>query len=476
MYSHFRRVVLFFCILPCKPIPGETLKERGWRGGSRSCKCLDNLPVLSNITRNTVSNQHSRLALKGKARDPVDDCLVATYLDHLQKPDESYCYPIDYGRGKCETWDRHLVPECAKWLGDGDATHHAGEAIAEKCKGRMTNFEKEECVAKFRTKSDSLPWCLEMWCYVDASKCDKAISPSYYFPDRGLHYSYATCGANNYFELWGAPLIDMCEGFDVVEKPYPIMWLSCWASAVMQQIIDLTRYFDEDQSRLSRGQRLYMTFQLCVLISETLANIRRVPWSYTHFWSSYNVYVYVFIHSSVFVRATMMSQVVWDWYDAKLLKDPTIGFDGKGWHDEHRAILLVIIFQFSSSLFVFGLIFVSHLLPALLIYHWIFLLVAAGLVKSRGWVATLGLDPAESRLGRAIVMGTNSFLSCMGIQVLVTSMVRVYAGEWSAGYMTPLTNDYASRRFDVWYACHLGRAGWTMKLFKDQDFINLFLR
>lgn len=268
----------------------------------------------------------------------------------------------------------------------------------------------------------------------------------------------------------------MCEQFDVVEKPYPIMWLACCVCAFLQQVLDLTSYFDEDQTRLSRGQKVYLTFQLLVLVSETTENLRRVPWHYSTIWSNFNVYVYVFIHSSVFVRATMMSQVVWDWYDAKLLKDPTIFFDGKGWHDEHRAILLVIIFQFSSSLFVFGLIFVSHLLPALLIYHWIFLLVAAGLVKSRGWVAALGLDPTESRLGRAIVMGTNSFLSCMGIQVLVTSMVRVYAGEWSAGYMTPLSNDYASRRFDVWYACHLGRAGWTMKLFKDQDFINLFLR
>merc|ERR1719321_2437582 len=130
-----------------------------------------------------------------------------------------------------------------------------------------------------------------------------------------------------------------------------------------------------------------------------------------------------------------------------------------------------------SSCFVFGLVFITHVLPALVLYYWIFLLVCAGLVKSRTWVAGLGLDPAESRLGRAIVMGTNSFMSCMGVQVLVTSMVRVYAGEWSAGYMTPLSNDFASRRLDVWYACHLGKAaGDSSRLFKDQDFINLFLR
>jgi len=351
--------------------------------------------------------------------------------------------------------------------------------MPEKCKGSMIQFDQKECTDLLPPKSGVLPWCNENWCYVDPDNCDLDKAPSYFFPGLNLYYSYTTCGSNNYFELWGAPLMEMCDQYEVVEKPYPIMWLSCWMCAVMQQVIDATRYFDEDQSRLSRGQRVYLTFQLYVLVSETIANIRRIPWSNGNYWADYNVYVYVFIHSSVFVRATMMSQIVWDWYEVKLLKSPAVHewVDGKGWHDEHRAILLVIIFQFLSSLFVFGLVFITHVLPALVLYYWIFLLVAAGLVKSRTWVANLGLDPNESRLGRALVMGTNSFMSCMGIQVLVTSMVRVYAGEWSAGYMTPLTNDFASRRMDVWFACHFGKAGgFTMKLFKDQDFINLFLR
>eukprot|EP00439_Symbiodinium_sp_Y106_P071056 s4909_g12.t1 len=75
--------------------------------------------------------------------------------------------------------------------------------------------------------------------------------------------------------------------------------------------------------------------------------------------------------------------------------------------------MLVCIFQFLSSLGVFFVI------------------------SSRLWIAALGLDP-ESRFGRALVMGTNSFMSCMGIQVLVTCMVRTYAGEWSSGYLGPL--------------------------------------
>jgi hypothetical protein len=371
-----------------------------------------------------------------------------------------------------------LLPECAKWPGPGDVTHHAGEDIPEHCKGNMNSFNHKECLALSPEKPGALPWCKEMWCYVDPDKCGTAFSPSYYFPGRNLWYSYQTCGSNNYFELWGAPLMDMCDQFEVVEKPYPIMWLSCWSCAIMQQVIDATRWLEEDQSRLSRGQTIYLCFQLFVLVSETIANIRRIPWHNGNFWDDYNIYVYVFIHSSVFVRATMMSQIVWDWYEVKLLRSPAVHewVDGKGWHDEHRAILLVIIFQFMSSLLVFGVVIITHLLPALFLYAWIYLLVAAGLVKSRTWIGNLGVDP-EGRVGRALIMGTNSFMSCMGIQVLVTSMVRVYAGELSAGYFTPLTNDYSSRRLDVWYACHLGKAaGDSSRLFKDQDFINLFLR
>ena len=52
-----------------------------------------------------------------------------------------------------------------------------------------------------------------------------------------------------------------------------------------------------------------MAFQLLILITETYANIRRIQWSSDpqEFWAAYNLYVYVFINSSVFIRATMMS-------------------------------------------------------------------------------------------------------------------------------------------------------------------------
>merc|ERR1712205_127412 len=128
-----------------------------------------------------------------------------------------------------------------------------------------------------------------------------------------------------------------------------------------------TRKLEEQQDRLGKWQQLYLGIQLLVLVTETYANIKRVPWGHGDFWSNYNLYVYVFINSSVFIRATMMSQVVWDWYEARLLKFPVLPFqiDGKGWTDEMRAGLLVCIFQFASSLGMFIVISLTHLLPAL---------------------------------------------------------------------------------------------------------------
>lgn len=437
--------------------------------GTSGCPCVDSLPSLWNRTVNSVDPSATKL---GAGRDK-EDCLLVQGVDKLRLPDEVYCYPTDYGRGHCETWDVVLPPECTEQRGHG---HGAPEDIPENCKGWFRAREEPECAMLFDTPSTPLPWCREPWCYVDPDHCDLPHSPSYYFPGLGVAYSYATCGSANYFNIWNAVQLEMCQLFAVVEKPYPIMWLSCWACAFLQQLIDATRYFEENQDRLATGQRIYLLFQLFILVTETAANIKRIPWHENDFWSNYNLYVYVFINSSVFVRATMMSQVVWDWYDAKLLKYSVLPYqiDGKGWTDEMRAGILVAIFQFASSMGVFAVICITHLVPSLFVYHWIFLAVAAGVVKSRTWVALLGLDP-ESRSGRALVMGTNSFLSCMGIQILVTAMVRVYAGEWLGGYLTPLHNDFLARRLNRWYACHLSK-GITLDIIWDQDFVNLFIR
>eukprot|EP00928_Gymnodinium_smaydae_P057635 TRINITY_DN40855_c0_g1_i1.p1 TRINITY_DN40855_c0_g1~~TRINITY_DN40855_c0_g1_i1.p1 ORF type:complete len:508 (+),score=72.16 TRINITY_DN40855_c0_g1_i1:56-1579(+) len=448
---------------------------RGPLSGSPGCPCLDIAPTLDNLTVNTASNEHSRSSVGGKSRQPIDDCLLAENVDRLLAPGKSYCYPTDYGLKRCTTWDLRLLPECATPR-DAAAKSLDEEEVPERCKGTLARRETPECIDLFEPKGFRLPWCSEKWCYVDPDNCDVRTAKSYIFPDKDLYYSYETCGTGNYFMVWGAAQLDMCVRFEVVEKPFLIMWLSCWACAFMQQIIDATRLLEEQQDRLSRGQRIYLGFQLVVLVTETFSNVQRIPWTDGPFWENYNLYVYVFINSSVFVRATMMSQIVWDWYDARLLKFPVLPYyaDGKGWTEEERAALLVLIFQFLSSLGVFGVITLTHILPALFTYYWIFLLVAAGLVKSRAWVSAVGLDP-EGRFGRALVMGTNSFISCTGVQLLVTLMVRVYAGEWKAGYFGPLRNDFLSRRPEVWFACHLGK-GVSTRLLRDQDFINLFVR
>lgn len=443
----------------------EAVRPKHLQTGSAQCPCLDSAPTLRNRTVNELNPSATSM---GHATGR-EDCLLARNISKLREPNQEYCYPTDYGINHCDSWDFLLPPECASF------SSMAAE-IPEKCRGGLGARNEISCQQYFVASGSALPWCKEPWCYVDANNCILPHTKSYYFEAQGLSYSYDTCGSTDYFNIWNAVQLEMCQLFAVVEKPYPIMWLSCWACAFLQQLIDATRYFEELQDRLSTGQRLYLLFQLFILITETTANIQRIPWRHYNFWSNYNLYVYVFINSSVFVRATMMSQVVWDWYDAGLLKYSILPWqiDAKGWTDEMRAFLLVMIFQFASSMGIFGVISVTHLIPALIVYHWIFMAVAAGLVKSRTWVAAIGLDP-ESRSGRALVMGTNSFLSCMGIQILVTSMVRVYAGEWNGGYFVPLKNDFLSRRLEVWYTCHLGK-GISFDIFWDQDFVNLFIR
>lgn len=276
----------------------------------------------------------------------------------------------------------------------------------------------------------------------------------------------------------GQVAVEFCNTFKVVEKPYYVIWVSTWVSAVSQQVIDMTRYLTEEPERLSPGQKFYVSVQLLFLLTETLDLIIKVDWlDVANPFVLYNLYVYVFVHSSVFVRSVMMSMIVWDWYDAQLLKRPVFGQkrDGRGWSDVERAILLVIIFQFASSAFVMVIIIVTHLVPAVFFYYWIFLIMGCLIVKSRVWVKRyLGLDP-DGRFARGLILASNSFMAVVGLQSMMTSMVRVYAGQWiEHGYMIPVKDDYWSRRFVTWYQCHVSHKGF--EAFQDQDFSNLFIR
>jgi len=270
--------------------------------------------------------------------------------------------------------------------------------------------------------------------------------------------------------------VKLCNVFKVVEKPYYILFGSCWFCAVFQQLIDVSRFFEERYEELGFYQKCYVGAQLVTLVKETVDLITKVGWTDgAPLWDVYNLYVYIFAHSSVFVRSIMMTMIIWDWYEAKLLKRPVFGakWDGKGFSDDQRALLLVFILQFGSSAFVMGIVILTHVLTACVLFPWVCMCGAAFIIKIRGWLRLVNIDP-DGRFGRGLVMASNSFVAVAALQTLITSMVRVYLGGWSGGYFHPIRDDMASRNIHTWYECHLS-AG-VMEAFKDQDFLNLFVR
>lgn len=270
--------------------------------------------------------------------------------------------------------------------------------------------------------------------------------------------------------------VKLCNVFHVVEKPYYVLFGSCWVCAVLQQLIDFTRYYEEKLEELGMIQKCYVGIQLLTLILETFELFVKMHWfDSADLWDMYNLYVYIFVHSSVFVRSVMMSMIIWDWYELKLLKRAVFGhdWDGKGYSDWHRALVLVVILQFGSSMFIMAVITVTHLVPALILYYWVFLFAASFIIKIRSLLGLVGIDP-EGRVGRGLVMASNSFVAVAGLQMLITAMIRVYSGQMSKfGYLMPIYDDVNSRHLQTWFDCHLSQ-GWGA--FHDQDFLNLFVR
>eukprot|EP00927_Polykrikos_kofoidii_P023594 TRINITY_DN21685_c0_g1_i1.p1 TRINITY_DN21685_c0_g1~~TRINITY_DN21685_c0_g1_i1.p1 ORF type:complete len:362 (+),score=48.88 TRINITY_DN21685_c0_g1_i1:132-1217(+) len=271
--------------------------------------------------------------------------------------------------------------------------------------------------------------------------------------------------------------VKLCNVFKVVEKPYYVLFGSCWVCALLQQLIDHSRYYEGNAGKEELGmlQKGYVGAQLLTLVLETFDLFTKVGWfDGASLWDLYNLYVYMFVHSSVFVRSVMMTMIVWDWYEAKLLKRPVFGptVDGKGFSDTERAAVLVIILQFGSSAFVMALVVLTHLAPAFIIFVWIFLIAAAFIIKIRAWLRVIGID-SDGRFGRGFVMASNSFVAVAALQTLITAMVRVYVGVMARGYTMPIWDDINSRDLATWYECHLSQ-GWAA--FHDQDFLNLFVR
>ena len=82
----------------------------------------------------------------------------------------NFCYPVDYGSGACESWDKTLQPFCADSSG--------------------------------ALLPNAPAWCGDSFCYVDKNNCDQIVGKSGMFPDEDLYYSYATCGGKSSFDDW----------------------------------------------------------------------------------------------------------------------------------------------------------------------------------------------------------------------------------------------------------------------------------
>lgn len=270
--------------------------------------------------------------------------------------------------------------------------------------------------------------------------------------------------------------VKLCNVFKVVEKPYFVLFGSCWVCAVLQQLIDATRAFEERNEELGFTQKCYVAAQLITLVMETFDLVTKINWfGGESVWRMYNMYVYMFVHSSVFVRSTMMSMIVWDWYEAAYLKRAVFGndTDGKHFSDDQRAMILVVILQFGSSAFVMALVMITHLMPALALYAWVYLITAFFIINVRSWLRWAGVDP-NSPLGRGLVMAGNSFVAVTALQTLITSMTRIYVGGFAMDrYLEPIMDDMSSRSLRTWYQCHLSQG---LGAFHDQDFLNLFVR
>jgi len=125
-------------------------------GMPSSCPCISKVP------------QRLRRAIY-----PNASCMLMRGPTYTGRPDEpDYCYPPDYGLGRCDAWDEALRPYCA---GAGG-----------------------------RPRFDAPSWCTDRWCYVDKGNCQLPadrmdVTPSVVdqaaTTDDQLVYSHAACDA-----------------------------------------------------------------------------------------------------------------------------------------------------------------------------------------------------------------------------------------------------------------------------------------
>lgn len=74
---------------------------------------------------------------------------------------------------------------------NGEASDYPNQDIGTYCKTWDLDYPGDDCVG-----DDKPAWCSNPWCWVDPTECDLDNADSSGWP---LHYSYATCGAE---DLW----------------------------------------------------------------------------------------------------------------------------------------------------------------------------------------------------------------------------------------------------------------------------------
>lgn len=128
--------------------------------GSVSCPCIDASAILTATAALAAGAGSTSFSTTVQSSSCSADELVYSAGGFLQG---SACYPKTYGSLSCNAHDSGLEPFCESG------------------------------------PSPSPAFCLQPWCYVDASRCklsEHAMFLSDYFAGAKLYYSYSTCGGS----------------------------------------------------------------------------------------------------------------------------------------------------------------------------------------------------------------------------------------------------------------------------------------
>jgi len=393
--------------------------------GHPACRCLDD----TGLEKIHAANDH--IFIRKYLHPSIPWALVNSH---------EYCYPREYGARVCFEWDAALPEDCAKPKNETD----------DICEGR------------YSARWDAPPWCAARWCYV-APDCALPKADSVFFP--GRFYSYETCGNANTFELHGVPVHRLCEFYDANEKPYSVVWLSCVAAALLYALLDVLHPFEGKSDELSNLMRVFVIVECGFSAVTTMSILKQFEWSKAlhtsldELWRTYNLAVYLITHSSSLMSGVQLSMMSIAWFDCNFCQHPVFAFIDGHLQEQERPALLCVVCMVLCTAGLGPIIFVTHFLPGMVLYYWVFVTMIGACWKLRRFTLKIADLP-----GRALTVCLDSFLVGVCFQVLLTTMVRVYDQGSTTGYFGPLTSDIWSRRIDQWYMCKIsdGLGAWTL--------------